>query len=105
MKIEGMEVNQVKDGFEILIGEIGLEIVGATKIKAVTIKSLTRRIKTYQVEFENYSKTLIETERYKNSPKKNCLRCKGMGYLDQYLHIAHGICYKCGGSGEVEKTK
>lgn len=30
-----------------------------------------------------------------------CDRCGGSGYLPQYLHVEHGICFKCGGEGVV----
>ena len=28
-----------------------------------------------------------------------CDRCGGSGYLPQYHHVEHGICFKCGGEG------
>lgn len=28
-----------------------------------------------------------------------CTRCGGSGYLPAYGHVDHGICFKCGGSG------
>lgn len=30
-----------------------------------------------------------------------CPRCGGSGYLSQYNHIEHGICFKCNGEGVV----
>ena len=30
-----------------------------------------------------------------------CDRCGGSGYLPQYNHVQHGICFKCGGEGVV----
>ena len=30
-----------------------------------------------------------------------CSRCGGSGYLPQYSHVAHGICFKCYGEGTV----
>ena len=30
-----------------------------------------------------------------------CDRCGGSGYLPQYSHVEHGICFKCGGEGVV----
>ena len=30
-----------------------------------------------------------------------CPRCGGSGYLPQYKHVEHGICFKCGGEGVV----
>jgi hypothetical protein len=30
-----------------------------------------------------------------------CDRCCGSGYLPQYSHVEHGICFKCGGEGVV----
>ena len=30
-----------------------------------------------------------------------CPRCGGSGYLPQYSHIEHGICFKCNGEGVV----
>ena len=30
-----------------------------------------------------------------------CDRCGGSGYLPQYKHVAHGICFKCYGEGVV----
>ena len=32
-----------------------------------------------------------------------CDRCSGSGYLPQYSHVEHGICFKCGGEGVVIK--
>ena len=29
----------------------------------------------------------------------NCPRCNGSGYLPEYNHIEHGVCFKCGGEG------
>lgn len=28
-----------------------------------------------------------------------CRRCDGRGYLPQYNHVQHGVCFKCGGEG------
>lgn len=30
-----------------------------------------------------------------------CPRCGGSGYLPQYSHVEHGICFKCGGEGVI----
>jgi len=30
-----------------------------------------------------------------------CPRCGGSGYLPQYKHVEHGICFKCGGEGVI----
>lgn len=30
-----------------------------------------------------------------------CSRCGGSGYLPQYSHVEHGICFKCGGEGVI----
>jgi 5-methylcytosine-specific restriction endonuclease McrA len=30
-----------------------------------------------------------------------CDRCGGSGYLPQYSHVEHGVCFKCGGEGVV----
>ena len=30
-----------------------------------------------------------------------CDRCGGSGYLPQFSHVEHGICFKCGGEGVV----
>ena len=30
-----------------------------------------------------------------------CDRCGGSGYLPQYKHVEHGICFKCGGEGVI----
>jgi 5-methylcytosine-specific restriction endonuclease McrA len=30
-----------------------------------------------------------------------CDRCGGSGYLPQYSHVEHGICFKCGGEGVI----
>lgn len=30
-----------------------------------------------------------------------CDRCDGSGYLPQYNHVQHGVCFKCGGEGVV----
>lgn len=30
-----------------------------------------------------------------------CTRCSGSGYLPQYNHVQHGICFKCGGEGVI----
>jgi DnaJ-class molecular chaperone len=41
-----------------------------------------------------------EVARRKNAAKKICSRCKGTGNTGH--RVAHGICFKCGGSGKVE---
>ena len=35
---------------------------------------------------------------------KICDKCAGRGYLPQYCHIEHGICFKCGGEGVLIKN-
>jgi hypothetical protein len=30
---------------------------------------------------------------------KNCIRCSGIGKLEQFAHWNNGICMRCGGSG------
>lgn len=30
-----------------------------------------------------------------------CNRCKGSGYLPQYNHVQHGICFECNGEGVI----
>lgn len=32
-----------------------------------------------------------------------CPRCDGEGKLTMFAHIEHGICFKCNGSGKVDK--
>jgi hypothetical protein len=66
------------------------------------LRATNRRCLAHLKALDNEVKRTIEAERYENSPKKKCPRCKGSGGLNQFLHVAHGICFKCGGSGEVE---
>lgn len=32
-----------------------------------------------------------------------CGKCNGTGELRQYMHIAHGVCFTCGGTGKVAR--
>lgn len=32
---------------------------------------------------------------------EKCDKCNGTGYLSQYNHIEHGVCFKCGGEGTI----
>lgn len=36
-----------------------------------------------------------------NAPKKKCPRCNGVRYMSKYAHVHQGLCFKCGGKGEV----
>lgn len=31
----------------------------------------------------------------------NCSRCHGQGNIGHYRHVAHGVCFRCGGAGKV----
>lgn len=31
--------------------------------------------------------------------KKNCIKCNGTGYLEEYRYYLNGICFMCGGLG------
>lgn len=41
----------------------------------------------------------IEKRTYHNA--LTCDRCGGSGYLPQYSHVEHGICFKCSGEGVI----
>ena len=30
-----------------------------------------------------------------------CPKCSGSGYLPEYYHVKHGVCFKCGGEGVI----
>ena len=66
------------------------------------MRTVTRRIEAYQKLLADEKAAKMEAQRRRDAPKKTCPRCKGTGYLDIYLHVAKGICFKCGGAGEVE---
>jgi len=34
--------------------------------------------------------------------KTTCSKCHGTGYLSVFAHIENGICFACGGTGEVD---
>lgn len=34
-----------------------------------------------------------------------CTRCNGLGEIEQYMHVAEGMCFGCGGTGFEEITK
>ena len=50
---------------------------------------------------ENTRIPLYDQEKRHISNLIPCDRCGGSGYLPQYNHIEHGICFKCNGEGTV----
>ena len=52
---------------------------------------------------ENTRIPLYDQEKRLISNLIPCDRCGGSGYLPQYNHIEHGICFKCYGEGTVIK--
>lgn len=36
--------------------------------------------------------------------KIKCPACKGSGFIGEFSHIKGGVCYQCGGKGEVSET-
>lgn len=66
-------------------------------------RSVERRVKRGLLDAQYQDEHIAEAKRYANAPKKKCSRCKGAGHIDHYLHVAHGVCFKCGGEGKVEK--
>lgn len=44
---------------------------------------------------------LFDSNKRHISDLNKCDRCGGSGYLPQYSHIEHGICFKCGGEGVI----
>jgi uncharacterized phage protein len=69
------------------------------------IRKINRRIKNYIEATNEKIRSDDEKVRRQNAPKKTCPRCQGTGHIDHYLHVAHGVCFKCGGSGKVEIKK
>lgn len=53
-----------------------------------------KRHETSQVPYYDHEKRLI-------GHLVTCDRCGGSGYLPQYSHVEHGICFKCGGEGVI----
>lgn len=53
-----------------------------------------KRHETSRIPLYDHSKRLI-------SNLFPCGRCGGSGYLPQYSHVEHGICFKCYGEGVV----
>jgi ribosomal protein S27AE len=47
---------------------------------------------------------LLYQNKYFDNPikTKNCSKCSGTGYLDQYHYFMNGICFLCDGKGIVE---
>ena len=50
---------------------------------------------------ENTGIPLYDQEKRFISNLIPCDRCGGSGYLPQYNHVEHGICFKCNGEGAV----
>lgn len=51
---------------------------------------------------ENYTNIrLLDSNHQLISTLVPCSRCGGSGYLPQYSHVEHGICFKCGGEGVI----
>lgn len=50
---------------------------------------------------ENIKIPLFDQEKRLISNLIPCSRCGGSGYLPQYSHVEHGICFKCYGEGTV----
>lgn len=50
---------------------------------------------------ENTKIPLYDQEKRLISNLVPCSRCGGSGYLPQYSHVEHGICFKCYGEGTV----
>lgn len=50
---------------------------------------------------ENTRIPLYDQEKRLISNLIPCDRCGGSGYLPQYNHVEHGICFKCNGEGAV----
>lgn len=42
---------------------------------------------------------MLDTQLHYVKDMQVCDRCGGSGYLPQYHHVEHGICFKCGGEG------
>lgn len=38
-------------------------------------------------------------KRERNYSRNVCPKCDGRGYIQEYGHIANGVCFKCNGSG------
>lgn len=101
---KGLKIETDNNGYVINLGLDGLNIIGSRHIKSTSLRIIKRRANMYLEALAGNEAYKTEKIRYHNAPKKDCPRCKGKGYLDAYLHIAHGICFKCGGNGKIEKT-
>lgn len=51
----------------------------------------------------DYEKTDRNGTRHYSTCK--CSRCEGTGYLNEYIYIDGGVCFKCGGSGIQKKRR
>ncbi len=34
--------------------------------------------------------------------KIKCHKCQGTGFISEYRHVENGVCFACGGTGEVD---
>jgi hypothetical protein len=67
-------------------------------------RAVIRRAKVQMNYIQNEIDGIDEKTRYDKAEKKICRRCMGEGYINHFMHVARGICYKCGGDGKVEKS-
>jgi RecJ-like exonuclease len=47
----------------------------------------------------------MTTATAKTAKMTTCPRCDGKGHIPEYGFIANGVCFRCGGSGEVVYRK
>ncbi len=89
-----VKITEVEGKYQAIIGDW-------TSGPPSIMRTVNRRVKAQQKLLAEMEEREVKMEWVKNAPKKKCSRCKGKGYLAAYMHVAHGVCYKCGGDGEV----
>ena len=93
-----VEITEVEGKYQARIGDW-------TSGSPSIMRTVNRRVEVQQKFLAGIEEYEARIEQLKNAPKKKCPRCKGEGYLAAYMHVAHGVCYKCGGDGEVIDQK
>jgi len=58
---------------------------------------------TKKIKEEIKRDELIEIGLNPDREYKSCWKCGGVGKLDAYTHVSHGICFQCDGTGKLLK--
>ena len=76
-----------------------LEIAGAKHPELEAVKRVIQVAYEHRMAAQQAAKAVVKKARKNAGEGRTCPRCGGEGWIQHFLHVEDGICFRCRGTG------